>query len=120
MGKFHENAEFESRFEKMDLEELQRWHTYWMRYAQQLPPNARRWGMSRVYEVERAIRQKGGEIPDQVPIVSSAETPARKSLSASPTKKAKALAGRIMYIERKAGSLIGSGRIGRVTRSKTG
>jgi len=38
----------------------------------------------------------------------------------SPTAKAKARAGRIMYIECKAGSLIGNGRIGRVTFSKTG
>lgn len=38
----------------------------------------------------------------------------------SPTKKAKAKAGRIMYIECKAGELTGSARIGRVTFSKTG
>jgi hypothetical protein len=36
------------------------------------------------------------------------------------TKKAKAQAGRIMYIECKAGGLTGEGRIGRVTFSKTG
>ena len=41
-------------------------------------------------------------------------------VSASPTRKAKALAGRIMYIECKAGGLIGNARIGRVTFSKTG
>ena len=41
-------------------------------------------------------------------------------LVASPTRKAKALAGRIMYIERKAGSLTGNARIGRVSFSKTG
>jgi hypothetical protein len=38
----------------------------------------------------------------------------------SPTRKAKAQAGRIMYIERKAGALTGAARIGRVTFSKTG
>jgi len=38
----------------------------------------------------------------------------------SPTRKAKAQAGRIMYIECKAGGLTGPGRIGRVTFSKTG
>lgn len=36
------------------------------------------------------------------------------------TKKAKSLAGRIMYIECKAGKLTGTARIGRVTFSKTG
>ncbi len=38
----------------------------------------------------------------------------------SPTRKAKAQAGRIMYIECKAGGLIGPARIGRVSFSKTG
>ena len=38
----------------------------------------------------------------------------------SPTKKSKARAGRIMYIECKAGGLTGAARIGRVTFSKTG
>jgi hypothetical protein len=36
------------------------------------------------------------------------------------TRKAKAQAGRIMYIECKAGGLTGSARIGRVSFSKTG
>ncbi len=39
---------------------------------------------------------------------------------AIPTQKAKAQAGRIMYIECKAGDLMGAARIGRVTFSKTG
>src|SRR5258705_5850027 len=38
----------------------------------------------------------------------------------SPTRKAKATAGRIMYIECKAGGLTGDARIGRVTFSQTG
>ena len=41
-------------------------------------------------------------------------------VGASPTRKAKAQAGRIMYIECKAGELTGPARIGRVTFSKTG
>ena len=45
---------------------------------------------------------------------------AGSGVAASPTRKAKAQAGRIMYIERKAGGLTGSARIGRVTFSKTG
>ncbi len=42
------------------------------------------------------------------------------SVEASPTQKAKARAGRIMYIECKAGGLTGEARIGRVTFSQTG
>jgi len=42
------------------------------------------------------------------------------SVSASPREKPKAQAGRIMYIECKAGGLTGGARIGRVTFSKTG
>jgi len=42
------------------------------------------------------------------------------SLAELPTQKATAQAGRIMYIERKAGNLTGPARIGRVRFSKTG
>ena len=45
---------------------------------------------------------------------------AGSGVAASPTRKAKAQAGRIMYIECKAGGLTGPARIGRVTFSKTG
>jgi hypothetical protein len=45
---------------------------------------------------------------------------ARSANSSSPTKKATARAGRIMYIECKAGGLTGPARIGRVTFSQTG
>ncbi len=41
-------------------------------------------------------------------------------LAVSPASKSKAQAGRIMYIECKAGRLTGAARIGRVTFSKTG
>ncbi len=41
-------------------------------------------------------------------------------IGSAPTKKSAANAGRIMYIECKAGDLAGSARIGRVTFSKTG
>jgi hypothetical protein len=44
----------------------------------------------------------------------------RSGLIASPTRKSQAQAGRIMYIECKAGGLTGMARIGRVTFSKTG
>lgn len=42
------------------------------------------------------------------------------NLSVSPTNKASAQIGRIMYIECKAGGLTGAARIARVTFSKTG
>jgi hypothetical protein len=44
----------------------------------------------------------------------------RSAIGSSPTKKVAANVGRIMYIECKAGSLMGAARIGRVTFSKTG
>ena len=44
----------------------------------------------------------------------------RSAIDSLPTKKATARAGRIMYIECKAGSLTGVARIGRVTFSQTG
>ena len=49
-----------------------------------------------------------------------ADTSRRSGLGASPTRKSKAQAGRIMYIERKAGEITGTARIGRVSFSKTG
>jgi hypothetical protein len=42
------------------------------------------------------------------------------SVAVSQTRKSEAQAGRIMYIECKAGGLTGAARIGRVTLSKTG
>jgi hypothetical protein len=44
----------------------------------------------------------------------------RSAVTFPPTKKATARAGRIMYIECKAGGLTGPARIGRVTFSQTG
>jgi hypothetical protein len=44
----------------------------------------------------------------------------RSGLSATSQQTAKTQAGRIMYIECKAGELMGEARIGRVTFSKTG
>lgn len=119
MSKFHELAEFERDFPKMGLAELQRWHSFWLSYAQQLSPKARRWVMKKVYVVEKAIQRRGGM--DEALVGASAEKkPPPGTISAHPTKKAKALAGRIMYIECKAGDLTGPARIGRVTHSQTG
>lgn len=61
-------------------------------------PTVKAWTLARA--VERGVRGSG--------------------LGESATQKSKAQVGRIMYIERKAGSLTGASRIGRVTFSKTG
>ena len=52
--------------------------------------------------------------------IAIADASANSGLGVSPTRKASAQAGRIMYIECKAGGLTGAARIGRVTFSKTG
>jgi hypothetical protein len=52
--------------------------------------------------------------------IAIADASESSGLAESPTRKAKAQAGRIMYIECKAGGLTGDARIGRVTLSKTG
>lgn len=119
MGKFHELEEFESRFDSMDVQELERWRWYWTRHAQRLAPKARKQAMKRIYDIEKAIEQKGGKASDS-PALESAEPSSPHSPAVSRTQKAKALAGRIMYIECKAGGLTGPARIGRVTFSKTG
>jgi hypothetical protein len=49
-----------------------------------------------------------------------ADAAASASADLTPTQKATARAGRIMYIECKAGGLVGDAWIGRVTFSKTG
>jgi hypothetical protein len=119
MGDFHELDEFERGFDSMDVSELKRWKWYWTRHAQLLGPKPRKQAMKRVYDIEKAIQQRGGgesepldpEFPNPEPTHSTA---------ALPTRKAKASAGRIMYIECKAGGLTGPARIGRVAFSKTG
>ena len=52
--------------------------------------------------------------------IAIADASGSSGIGVSPTRKAKAQAGRIMYIECKAGKLLGPARIGRVTFSKTG
>ena len=51
--------------------------------------------------------------------IAIADASRSSGLGVSPTRKSKAQAGRIMYIECKAGGLTGTARIGRVTFSKT-
>lgn len=120
MGKFRELAEYESRFDAMDVAELEVWKWYWTRHANQLAPKARKLAMKRVYDIEKAIEQKGGPRTGALALSMPPEARRGKGLSISPTQKAEAVAGRIMYIECKAGSLTGLARIGRVTFSKTG
>ena len=119
MNGFRELEEFERCFDTMNVVELKRWKAYWTLHAQQLAPKVRRLAMKRVHKIEEAIAQRGGDEPDASarPIP---ETSRDSNVSAPPTQKAKVRAGRIMYIERKAGSLTGPARIGRVTSSKTG
>src|SRR6266481_2536487 len=90
-----------------------------MRHAEQLALKVRKLAMKRVYDIEKAIEQKGGN-ESSAPAIAIPETPPGSGLGASPTQKTKARAGRIMYIECKAGGLTGAARIGRVTFSKTG
>src|SRR5882762_6338388 len=75
--------------------------------------------MKRVYDIEQAIEQKGGKELG-APAITIPETPPGSRLAVPPTQKAKARAGRIMYIECKAGGLTGTARIDRVTFSQTG
>jgi hypothetical protein len=119
MGKFHELEEFERTFDAMGVGELKWWKWYWTRHAEQLSPKVRKQAMKKVYDIEKAIEQKGGNEPG-APEIEIPEASRASSLAVSPTQKAKARAGRIMYIERKAGGLTGAARIGRVTFSKTG
>jgi hypothetical protein len=49
-----------------------------------------------------------------------ADSSVSSGLGVTPTRKAKAQAGRIMYIECKGGGLTGPARIGRVSFSRTG
>src|SRR4051794_2773918 len=119
MGKFRELQEFESRFETMDVEELMRWKAYWTRHAEQYSPKARKVAMRRVYDIESAIKQKGGEESAEQ-AKEAADISRERSFVGTGTQKARALAGRIMYVECKAGALTGAARIGRVSHSKTG
>jgi hypothetical protein len=118
MSTFRELKELESHFATMTIAELERWKEYWTRHAERLAPKARKQAMKRVYDIEKAIEQRGGNEPAQPVPIPEACPDCR--LHTAPTKKAKVGAGRIMYIERKAGNLTGPARIGRVRFSQTG
>lgn len=122
MGKFHELEEFERTFDAMGVGQLQWWKWYWTRHAEQLSPKARKQAMKRVRDIEKAIEQKGGyeSGASEIDFREDPKAVRATSMSELPTQKARASAGRIMYIERKAGNLTGAARIGRVTFSKTG
>jgi hypothetical protein len=118
MGTFHELEEFERNFDTMGVAELERWKWYWTRHAQQLAPKIRRQAMRRVHAIEKEIERRGQD--SGTPTFDHLERAPRNTADNAPTQKARALAGRIMYIECKAGGLTGPARIGRVTFSKTG
>jgi hypothetical protein len=122
MGKFHELEEFESAFDAMGVGALKWWKWYWTRHAEGLTARFRKQAMKRVRDIEKAIEQKGGNESGapEMEMPEDPEVSRIRSMAVSPTQKAKARIGRIMYIERKAGSLTGAARIGRVTFSKTG
>jgi len=142
MSRFYELGEFERRFDVMDVEELERWKWYWTRHAKRLAPKVRKLAMKRVYDIEKAIARRAAtgsgppfrpnpltapiRIPHRWeraypgPVTEIPETSPGNSLSVLPTQKAKARAGRIMYIECKSDDLTGTARIGRVKFSKTG
>jgi hypothetical protein len=61
MGKFKELEEFERRFERMGIEELQRWRSYWARHAAQLAPKVRKQAMRRVHKIDKAIARREAE-----------------------------------------------------------
>src|SRR5437763_7549479 len=107
MGTFHELEEFERTFDAMTVGELEWWKWYWTRHAQQLAPKVRKQAMKRVRDIEKAIEQKGGQEPAS-PAMEIPEASRASTLAASPTQKARARAGRIMYIECKAGGLTGA------------
>jgi hypothetical protein len=99
MGKFHELEDFERTFDAMGVGLLKWWKWYWTRHAEQLSPKARRQAMKRVRDIEKAIEQRGGDEPVE-PEMEIPEASRASSLAASPTQKAKASAGRIMYTRR--------------------
>ena len=55
MDKFKQLEEFERNFEKMGIEELRRWQSYWTQHAQFLAPKVRKEAMRRVHEIEKTI-----------------------------------------------------------------
>jgi hypothetical protein len=119
MSTFRELKEFEHNFATMTVSELERWKVYWTSHAERLAPKAHKQAMKRIYDIEKAIKQRQGNEPTP-PVGPVSEACPDSRLHTAPTKKAKARAGRIMYIESKAGNLTGPARIGRVRFSQTG
>lgn len=59
MARFEQLEKFESRFpDKMTVEELRRWKSYWTVHASSLAPKVRKQAMKRVYDIDKAIAAK--------------------------------------------------------------
>jgi len=58
MSRFKALDEFESRFERMDVPELQRWRGYWLQHAELLAPKARKEAMRRIHKIDKAIQAR--------------------------------------------------------------
>ena len=61
MSRFKKLREFEERFEKMTVEELERWKIYWTQHADGLQPKIRKLAMKRVYDIDKAIQRRSSE-----------------------------------------------------------
>jgi hypothetical protein len=64
MSRFKKLQEFEKRFEKMSVEELEHWRTYWAQHAEGLQPKIRKQAMKRVYDINKAIQRRAQEDSD--------------------------------------------------------
>jgi hypothetical protein len=58
MSRFQALADFERRFNTMDVDELRQWKKYWTQHAQQLASKVRKQAMKRVYEIDKVIERK--------------------------------------------------------------
>ena len=61
MTRFRTLSEFEKRSEKMNLEELRSWESYWRKHAQRLNSKVEKEAMKRVHEIQQAIARKEKE-----------------------------------------------------------
>ena len=58
MSRFRALADFENRFEKMGVEELQVWRRYWTKHAHRGAPTLRKDAMKIVFKIDAAIARK--------------------------------------------------------------
>lgn len=58
MSRFKKLQEFEEHFDKLSVEELDRWKKYWTQHADGLQPKIRKQAMKRVYDIDKAIQKR--------------------------------------------------------------